>query len=149
MNPHNFRHSRLTELAKYLSDSKLKTFAGWTANSRMTGVYVHLSGQDIEEDLFKIAGVEIEEEKPKVSPLKVKQCERCQTENPGTAEFCHRCGLPFNKRLLIKGALETGELRNEIRDLKEKLKDDGEVTDSMWQVIDNLKREIKELKLRA
>jgi len=139
LNPHNFRHSRLTELAKYLSDSKLKVFAGWTGNSSMTGVYVHLSGVDLDGDLFRIAGVDTEEEKMKVSPLKVKKCERCQTENPGTAEFCVLCGMPFNKALLVKDTLE-------IQELKEKVKVTGDVTDSMWKVIDELKKEIKELK---
>jgi site-specific recombinase XerD len=46
MNPHSFRHSRITELAKFLSDAKLKVFAGWTGSSRMVGVYTHLCGAE-------------------------------------------------------------------------------------------------------
>jgi integrase len=57
INPHSFRHSRITELAKYLSDAKLKVFAGWTGSSTMAGTYVHLAGEDIEDDLLEVAGV--------------------------------------------------------------------------------------------
>ena len=42
--PHLLRHSRLTELAKELTEQELKKFAGWTPNSSMAATYVHLSG---------------------------------------------------------------------------------------------------------
>lgn len=100
-NPHAFRHSRLTELAKHLSDGKLKVFAGWVGSSRMAGTYVHLSGVDLDNDLLKAAGVQIPSEQ-EVSPLKPLVCSRCQEVNPGEAEFCLRCGLPFNAEKLLE-----------------------------------------------
>jgi len=149
LNAHHFRHSRLTELSKYLPDAKLKVFAGWTQNSSMSGIYVHLSGADIDEDLCKIAGVETKEEKPKVSPLKIRKCPRCGAENKGTAQFCDTCMMPLTEKAsqkLISETMETEKLTEEIQDLKEKTKSAGEVTDSMWKVIDELKKEIRELK---
>jgi len=149
LNPHHFRHSRLTELSKYLTDGKLKIFAGWSASSKMAGIYVHLSGADIDEDLCKIAGVETKEEKPKVSPLKIRKCPRCGAENKGTAQFCDTCMMPLTEKAsqkLISETMETEKLTEEIQDLKEKTKSAGEVTDSMWKVIDELKKEIRELK---
>ena len=139
LNPHAFRHSRLTELSKYLSDSKLKVFAGWAASSRMCGVYVHLSGSDLENDLLRIAGVETKEQKMEVSPLKVKLCTRCQAKNAGTNEFCHRCGYPFNKELLVKETLETQEL-------KEKYTVAVEGIEGMMEEISKLRKEMEELK---
>jgi site-specific recombinase XerD len=110
-NPHHFRHSRLTELAKHLSDSKLKVFAGWTGASSMAGVYVHLGGRDLDTDPLQIAGVDVTSEK-KESPLKVKECTRCHTKNQGTAEFCTLCGRPFNETPVIEQALDQQKLQD-------------------------------------
>jgi len=141
LNPHAFRHSRLTELSKYLSDAKLKVFAGWTASSRMSGVYVHLAGKDLDDDLLRIAGVKVEEEKP-VSPLKSKECPRCHTENPGPAEYCMLCGRPFNEKLLIEQTLETEDLKFKVATLEEELKtalrDYNSMTKSMIKVVNEL-----------
>ncbi|RLG58503.1 hypothetical protein DRN86_05535 [Candidatus Geothermarchaeota archaeon] len=52
--PHLFRHSRLTELAKYLTEHELKVYAGWTQASRMAAVYVHLSGSDLDGKILRI-----------------------------------------------------------------------------------------------
>ena len=144
-NPHNFRHSRLTELAKFLSDSKLKIFAGWTANSDMTGVYVHLTGKDLDEDLLKIAGVEIEE-KPQVSPLLEHECPRCRTRNPVNNTFCGLCGLVLDETKAVSQELDQEKLKNEIEDLKDKYETAGEITGQLWETIDELTKEIKELK---
>lgn len=139
-NPHAFRHSRLTELAKFLSDGKLKVFAGWTGASSMAGVYVHLSGEDLDKDLLQIAGVEIKEEK-KDSPLKVKECSRCHCMNPGTADFCMLCGRPFDKESLVEQELET-------QLLKEKYEVAVEGIEGMMDEIERLGKEIQELKKR-
>ncbi len=40
-----FRHSALTEKSLILSESALKNRAGWTMSSKMTQIYVHLSGE--------------------------------------------------------------------------------------------------------
>ena len=145
MNPHNFRHSRLTELAKFLSDAKLKVFAGWTANSDMAGVYVHLTGKDLDDDLLKIAGVEIEE-KRKVSPLLELKCPRCGTKNPVNNTFCGLCGLVLDETKAVSEELDQEKLKNEIEELKERLETAGEITDQLWKTIDAMKKEIEELK---
>lgn len=149
LNPHAFRHSRLTELAKFLSDAKLKVFAGWRANSTMSSVYVHLSGKDLDSDLLRIAGVETKEEKLNQSPLKVKRCSRCNSLNGGIGEFCHLCGKPFNEEKVVEDTLDTQLLKNEIRELKEILYHSGDVVDNMWGTIDKLKAEIRTMKLQG
>ena len=122
INPHWFRHSRLTETAKFLSDPKLKTFAGWTADSRMAGVYVHLSGKDLDEDLLKAAGMQVETTVEK-SALAPKPCARCESVNPGTAEYCIKCGLPFDPSKIVDttNETETKELKEERDTFKARL----------------------------
>jgi len=46
--PHLLRHMRLTELAKQITESQLRMFAGWSKDSDMPSVYVHLSDRDID-----------------------------------------------------------------------------------------------------
>ena len=41
----SFRHSALTEKSHILSESVLKDYAGWTMSSKMTQIYIHLSGE--------------------------------------------------------------------------------------------------------
>ena len=45
VNPHNFRHSRATELASKITEQQLKKYFGWSSDSKMAAVYVHLSGR--------------------------------------------------------------------------------------------------------
>ena len=52
--PHLLRHSRATHLAKYLTESQLKVYFGWSQGSDMPKIYVHLSGKDVDEALLKI-----------------------------------------------------------------------------------------------
>ena len=43
VNPHNFRHSRATYMAQFLTEAQLKEYFGWAKDSRMAARYVHLS----------------------------------------------------------------------------------------------------------
>ena len=53
VHPHMLRHTRITELARVLTEHELKVVAGWARDSRMAAVYVHLSGRDAEAALRK------------------------------------------------------------------------------------------------
>jgi len=52
--PYLFRHSRLTHLAKHLTESQLASFAGWIQGTKMAKVYVHLSSKDLDDTLKKL-----------------------------------------------------------------------------------------------
>ncbi|MBT4870444.1 MAG: tyrosine-type recombinase/integrase [Candidatus Diapherotrites archaeon] len=54
VNPHMFRHSRATFLAKHLTEAQLKQFFGWTQSSDMAARYVHLSGRDLDSIMLQI-----------------------------------------------------------------------------------------------
>lgn len=44
------------ELAKTLSESELKVFAGWTAHSPMAKLYIHLYGDDVDRKMLEKVG---------------------------------------------------------------------------------------------
>ena len=88
--PHLLRHARLTDLANHLTDSQLKTYAGWTPRSQMTGVYVHLAGKDLDEPILTMHGLK-PIEKPKEA-FENKLCVRGHV-NQAEAVYCNVCGI--------------------------------------------------------
>ncbi len=102
IHPHLFRHSRLTELAKDFTESELKIMAGWTGSSNMAGVYVHLSGADIEKKILEKNGLKDHINNAGKETLKPRECPRCKGTNPNTARYCYTCGMVLD----TKAALE-------------------------------------------
>jgi site-specific recombinase XerD len=92
IHPHLLRHSKATQLATFMSDSQLKHYLGWTQGSKMAGIYVHMSGKDTDEAIFRANGIKTTEEKKEPS-LKPLACNRCHSINPATHRFCNKCGF--------------------------------------------------------
>jgi len=108
VNPHNFRHSRATYLANFLTEAQMKEFFGWVQGSDMASIYVHLSGRDVDNALLKVYGIKNDNEK-KESIFKPKECSRCQKVNQATNRFCLRCRTPLDEESraeIIKKGLE-------------------------------------------
>ncbi|VVB59683.1 Tyrosine recombinase XerA [uncultured archaeon] len=97
MNPHHFRHSRATELAKHLTEAQLCAYLGWAPGSREASTYVHLSGRDMYKAILALHGYrdEEEEKKEKFSPI---ECPRCHTKNDAGARFCSQCSLLLDEK---------------------------------------------------
>lgn len=71
--PHLFRHSRLTELAKYLTEAELCRFAGWSIGSKQVRRYVHLAHEDVENKILSIHGITLpKESEPKTVITTIK-----------------------------------------------------------------------------
>lgn len=103
---HNFRHTRLTELANMgLTEAEMCTFAGWEPGSPMTAVYVHLSGRDLKRSFGRIYGLEQEREEPTLK-IEAKVCPRCKKKNPPGARFCSQCSLVLDEELALRLAPE-------------------------------------------
>ncbi len=68
-----FRHTRLTHLAKFMTEAQLCIFAGWSIGSKMPRMYVHLSGKDVDDSLLKAYGLKKEEELEAEGPEEVRQ----------------------------------------------------------------------------
>ena len=108
VHPHLFRHTRSTHLAKDFTDSELKIMQGWTPGSRMTEIYVHLSGADIDRKRLEKAGLLTRDEARKEDDsLKARVCPRCKENNPSTARFCPKCGMTLDLETAVK--IDTGE----------------------------------------
>ncbi len=103
IHPHLLRHSRFTHLAKDFTESELKVMAGWTGDSRMAGIYVHLSGADLERKQLERAGlIDKEEARKEDNILKPRDCPRCKETNPATAKFCYKCGMALDLETAMK-----------------------------------------------
>jgi len=111
VSPYLFRHSRLTHLAKIITEQELKVFAGWVQSSKMAGTYVHLSARDTDEAILgKVYGISKEKEDRKETKLKPIVCSRCKTVNEATNKFCKACGMP----LTLEAAMEAEKEREVI-----------------------------------
>ena len=98
--PHLFRHTRATILATKLNEVPLENQMGWIHGSRMTSVYVHVSGRDQDNAILKAYGMKVEEEKDlEDRPI---TCPRCYELNDSNAKYCRRCWLPFDEKLALE-----------------------------------------------
>jgi len=113
VNPHSFRHARATQLAKKLSDSQLKAIMGWTQGSKMSAIYVHLSGRDTDDAILELNGIKRKEEKSsKIEPI---GCIKCNHKNRPTSRFCEICGMILDKEeadKIIKADLEKKKIND-------------------------------------
>lgn len=90
-NPHRFRHTRSTDLAKKFhgSEQQMNAVLGWSKNSRQAAHYIHLDDEDIDELMLDAAGIQKLEE---VEKPKTYRCQRCHSINPTNEKECLKCG---------------------------------------------------------
>ena len=108
--PHLFRHSRLTELAKHLTDAELCRFAGWVIGSKQIRRYIHLVSEDVENKILSIHGITKKEELEQKSVIEVVKCPRCTYTNSSLDSFCSRCGCALSVKTLMKHEIKAAEL---------------------------------------
>jgi len=122
VNPHLFRHSRATYLAKYLTEAQMCEYFGWVQGSRMPSIYVHLSGRDVDGALLKIYGME-EEEKVEEPRLKPRKCPRCGYINSADAKYCNKCGLILD----VDEAMRFESVQSKVGDFMSMLLEDPKI----------------------
>ena len=118
ISPYTFRHSRLTVMAKHMTEAELCEFAGWIQGSKMARVYVHLSGRDIEDKYLQIYG--LKEREDENNKTKLVTCMRCQMQNNEIEKFCVRCGYPLTSeaaREVLEGDVFKQELKKMLKEL--------------------------------
>jgi integrase/recombinase XerD len=100
VNPHNFRHTRLTLFMKErrISEGLIKQYMGLTPDSRVLSVYSHLTGRDVDQGLMAMYGLAVEEEKRQA----IRQCPYCRTINTPAARVCINC----RKHLQVEEVLD-------------------------------------------
>jgi integrase len=90
--PYNLRHTRLTEVAKFMGYEQLNKFAGWVPGSNRAKIYVHLNNDDVNEAIRDEFNVEADQEEEE----KMKKCGFCGTENRSEHSECRQCGRPLS-----------------------------------------------------
>lgn len=98
VNPHNFRHSRATYMAQFLTEAQMKEYFGWTKDSNMAARYVHLSGKQVDDAILKMYGLKKEESQE--AALKRKPCPRCKTLTDTNHQYCEKCWLPLTQQAI-------------------------------------------------
>jgi integrase len=113
---HLFRHTSATEKSEILTSAQMCEYFGWTQGSKMTQIYVHLSGRNMDDTLLKAYGI-TKENTPKEKDLAPIQCSRCGTVNGATGKFCYKCGAALDIIAAINVDKERASLTMELMDL--------------------------------
>jgi integrase len=87
VNTHSFRHALASFMANVLTESQMQEFFGWTQGSKMTKIYVHLSGRELDSTLLQMHGIAAEMSVTKLK-LTVRTCSRCKQKNGSETRFC-------------------------------------------------------------
>jgi integrase/recombinase XerD len=124
MSPHQFRHARLTDMArKCINEPSLKMIAGWVGSSSMPEVYIHLSGRDGVNQLLEAEKNGYVKPNDVENPLRPVECPRCKYENGSALHYCGQCGMPLNEATLITNTDSINTILNDPLAVLEGLKD--------------------------
>lgn len=111
VNPHVFRHSRITHLVcEGISESVIKAVAWGSQDSRMLKTYLHLTGQDVDNEMLRLYGIDTPEKK-KERGLKPHQCGNCSTINAPPSNYCSACGHPLTAEAQKEVSASAGNIR--------------------------------------
>jgi len=95
--PHSFRHARATEMAALgWTESMLRIFFGWTADSTMPSVYIHLSQADIGRSYYQMYGRTSGTDQKSRKLEENRPCPNCGVRNPTGYVTCFSCGKAIN-----------------------------------------------------
>lgn len=139
-NPHNFRHSRATELAKHLTEFQMCSFFGWVLGSGMPATYVHLSGRDLDESILEINGIKTEQKEVEIRKPRI--CVRCNTINSHDATYCSKCAGFLDERTAIEKAEKEQHLNADMQfgnEVMNKLMAIPEVQEAIVNALKNIK----------
>jgi ribosomal protein L40E len=111
VNPHNFRHSRATHLAKLLTEAQMKEYFGWVQGSDMASTYVHLSGRDLDHVMLKVNNIHAKEDEKASDDFYPKLCRHCGRQNPPGNKFCGQCSNVLDEKAeqeMVQKGLDRG-----------------------------------------
>lgn len=93
VNLHLFRHSRVTHLIQQgVSDSVIKLMMWGTVNTRSFSCYSHLSGVDVDREIYKLYGLDETITNKKEKSLEPKICPICKEICGPTSRYFSVCG---------------------------------------------------------
>jgi integrase/ribosomal protein L40E len=116
--PYMLRHTRLTDLAERgIGEYQLKSFAGWTVDSKMARKYVHFSGRTALKAVLEIEGITLPSQAKKRGYIETRICPRCNAVNEADAIYCNKCSLVLDEELLMSKRhkeMQTDELMDQL-----------------------------------
>ena len=120
---HLFRHTEATRAAKTMPESLLKQRHGWSATSKMSARYSHVSNEDANNAYLKSHGIEPDKSKnPSTMPL---ICKVCSTENSYDTTICMECGQALNTEmariLVTEDEKKYESMKNEMEQLRQQM----------------------------
>jgi len=97
--PHIFRHSRITHLIQQgVGESVIKLMMWGSLKTTEFDTYAHLTGTDIDREIFKLYGVEASASQISASEnVEPRICIYCNEINAPISEYCHVCGHPLTE----------------------------------------------------
>ena len=116
---HMFRHTRITEFVRLgIRGQILHKLVGWTKRSNMEAVYVHLSTDDMENEVAtKVYGKPVMMRKGQL--VETKMCPSCNQDMLDMgAKFCPVCGFPLTENGVKIAEKKTKDLEARVRKLE-------------------------------
>lgn len=132
---HMMRHTRITEFVKLgVRGQSLAKLVGWTKKSNMEAVYVHLSTEDVTNEVHaKVFGLGTKKEEAKPL-LESMICPRCKTQNSQDTRICSKCSMPLSNDAIVKALQQQERKREEIDQMIQE-----RVDEAMQGVVQSLK----------
>jgi integrase len=119
-NPYIFRHTALTEKAQYMTESMLRSHAGWSKTSKMPAIYLHFFGTESSRAILVSKGVIIQDSKDS-NPLHSKYCPHCKEPNTPHAKFCLKCKMVLTYDGYSEAIQRQQTIEAELSDIKARL----------------------------
>ena len=93
ISPHLFRHSRITHMIQEgYPESVIKLMMWGNLQTTEFATYLHLSGKDIDDAIFRKQGIKTKKVQSDTPSLVPRQCPECQTVNSPITRYCSKCG---------------------------------------------------------
>jgi hypothetical protein len=99
----------------------MEQYLGWVPGSRMSEIYVYLSGRDVDSALLAMDGIDVGKPRGLKVKLRPKACGRCEQQNDPISKFCSHCGMPLD----LKAAFEIQSKRKTADQLMSRLLKNG------------------------
>lgn len=92
VNPHSFRHAAISRMYREgYTKQQIQHRVAWTLDTSMWERYVHLTAEDMNEQIYAEAGVV--EETDATSTIR-ERCGNCREVVPPYQQYCGNCGEP-------------------------------------------------------
>jgi integrase/recombinase XerD len=135
-NPHLFRHSRATFMARHLTEFQMNQYFGWIQGSDMPATYVHMSGKDVDNAILAMNGMKVQEEKS--FQEKPKICSRCDTINLISSKHCNKCGGALDIQIALQHD-ELAKKRSQADNVMAMLMEDDQIQALIAQKLQQMK----------